>query len=124
MHTLATDFCLLLLNLEMSIIISKWGFIWKYKRLYGRKTDNIAAINQIILKTPTRGFSTKVLQMNWKSLVQTPLGTQPDLATQPHYEAPSDLRVKFWIKAVINPGWGTLSPLSANDPKVGRETAK
>ena len=32
----------------------------------------------------------------------TPLGTWPDLATQPHYETPSDLWVKHRQKTVIN----------------------
>ena len=38
----------------MSITISNWGFIWKYKR-YDRKPQNDAAINQIILKSLTQG---------------------------------------------------------------------
>ena len=48
-----TDLCLLLLNLKMSITISTWDFIWKYKR-YARKSQNDATINKIILKTLNR----------------------------------------------------------------------
>ena len=37
----------------MSINISNWSFIWKYKR-YARKSQNDAATNQIHLKTLTQ----------------------------------------------------------------------
>ena len=36
--TVITDLCLLLISLKMSIAISNWGFIWKYKRAYARKS--------------------------------------------------------------------------------------
>ena len=42
-------------------------------------------------------------------MVQTPLGPQPCLGTQPCYEASGDLQVKTWINAMINIGWVTLS---------------
>ena len=45
--------CLLPANLKMSINISNWSFIWKYKR-YARKSQNDAATNQIQLKTLTQ----------------------------------------------------------------------
>ena len=58
MRTLTTDLCLLLLKLKMHVNISNLGFIWKYKRLFTRKSQNDADINQINLKTPTPGFQT------------------------------------------------------------------
>ena len=42
--------------------------------------------------------------------VQTPLGAQLGLETQPRYEAPGDLRVELDKNAVINIGLVSLSP--------------
>ena len=55
MYTLITDLYLLLLNLEMSITLSNWDFIWKYKTQYPRKSQNGAIINQITLKILSLG---------------------------------------------------------------------
>ena len=54
--------------------------------------------------------------------VQTPLGAQLNLGTQPHYKDPSDLQVKIVENAVINIGSVKLSP--GELPKVGRGTAQ
>ena len=54
MDTLKADLCLPLLNLKMSVTITSWGFLWKYKR-FARKTQINAIVNQIILKTLTWG---------------------------------------------------------------------
>ena len=111
-HSHSWFICLLLLNLKMSITISDWGLIWKYKR-YARKSQNGSTTNQTVLKTLTSGEWPSGLR-HWKwigrFLVQTPLGALPGLGNQPCYEAPSDLRVKTWIKAIINIGWVRLSP--------------
>ena len=45
MLTLIADLCLLLLKLKMSITLSNWGFIWKYKR-YARKSQNFGTTNK------------------------------------------------------------------------------
>ena len=53
---------------------------------------------------------------NSQFLVQTPLGTQSGLMTQPHYEAPGDLQVEIVENAVINIGLVRLS--LKNCPKL------
>ena len=45
MLTLIADLCLLLLKLKMSITLSNWDFIWKYKR-YARKSQNYGTTNK------------------------------------------------------------------------------
>ena len=83
MHTLVADLCLLLLNLKMSITISNWGFIWKYKR-YARKSQNYATTNQIILKALTWGeWPSGLRRYKWigRFLVQTQPGALPGVGT-------------------------------------------
>ena len=41
-------------QLKMSVTVSNWSFILKYKR-YARKSQNNTTINQVILKTLTLG---------------------------------------------------------------------
>ena len=96
MHTLNADICLLLLNLKMSITISNWGFIWKYKR-YARKSQNDATTNHIILKTLTWGQRPSGLRRcKWieRFLIQSPLSTLPGLGIQHLGEVPGDIQVK------------------------------
>ena len=51
------------------------------------------------------------LHCRWigRFLVQTPLGAQPGLGTQPRYEVSDDVQVETWVNAVMNIGWVTLS---------------
>ena len=111
-HNVIADLCLLLLNLKISITISNWCFIWKYKS-YARKSQNDATTNWIILKALTWGeWHSGLRRCKWigRFLVQTPLGALRGLGTQPYYKTPSDLLVKTWINAVIKLGLVTLSP--------------
>ena len=106
--------CLLLLKLKMSITISDWGFICKYKR-YARKLQNDATTSQIIFKIPTWGeWSDGLRHCKWmgRFLIKTRLCTLPGLGNQPRctQKAPSDLSVGTWINAMINIWWVTLSP--------------
>ena len=122
MPTIIADLCLLLLNLKVSITLSNWDFIWKYKR-YARKSQNDATTNQIILKTLTWGeWPSGLRPCKWigRFLVQTPLSALSGLGAQWRFEAPSDLWVETWVKAVINIGWVTLnngSMLAMGQPK-------
>ena len=54
--------------------------------------------------------------------VQTPLGARPGLGTQPHYEAPGDLRIELVENTVINIGLVRLPPREWSI--VSRGTAK
>ena len=54
--------------------------------------------------------------------VQTPLGAQPGLGTQPCYEAPGDLQAELVKNTVNNIGLVRLSPREW--PIVGLGTAK
>ena len=88
MHTLTTYFCLLLLNLKMSITISNMGFIWKYK---GDMLENLKKmLLSIILKTLTWEDWSSVLKFCEKTgsfLVQTSVDARPGLRSQPPNQA-------------------------------------
>ena len=74
-HTLVTDFWLLLLIFKISITVSNWSLIWKHK-IYARKSLNHASINQITLKSLTCGeWSSGLRHYRWIGglLVQTAL---------------------------------------------------
>ena len=88
MHTLTTYFCLLLLNLKMSVTISNMGFIWKYK---DDMLENLKKmLLSIILKTLTWEDWSSVLKFCEKTgsfLVQTSVDARPGLRSQPPNEA-------------------------------------
>ena len=61
MNIFITDLCLLLLNFKMSVTINNWGFIWKHKRLFARKSQNDATLIQIYKTQKTTQFPTDLV---------------------------------------------------------------